>query len=186
MRERGEKIVLAAVGLAQRLLGGAAFGDVQRRAHVARESAAIVEVRLRFVVNPTNRAIGEKDAVLVFVSRALLQRCAKMSIQLRGVLRMDVLTQQRGVVGRRGGRIQSENALLLVRPDRRLRRRIVLPTADMRDPLPLGQLSARTLQRFLCLFAGGDVEIDSDQRDELARGIPLRPPQVLMPAHAAL
>ena len=127
------------LALAPLSLGLLALGDVQGGAQVAFEPALGIETGLGPVIAPAQAAVGSQDAVLQLVDGGVLQRGAEGALQPLRVLGREVPPQQLVVVRRGSRRLQPEDAILLVGPDRLPGGDDVFEGADMGDPLGLGE-----------------------------------------------
>ncbi len=91
VRERRDEVVLLAIGLAQRLLGVLALGDVHRDAEAAHRLAGGVVLDLAAVADPGRAAVGLQDAELEGERLVLRDRLGAALHEHRPVVRMHQL-----------------------------------------------------------------------------------------------
>ena len=178
VRQHGDEIVFAAVGLVQRQFGQLARGDVHRHAVVAQRRGVGAVLGLAVVVDPHQPAVGVQHAKFMRDRMAQRDRLLAQEQELGAVVGM----HQRGHAAAGGLevlRIDAEHPVGLLGPPQHAAHQVEVEHAHAARLQHQGQTFTLDAQPFLGQLAVGDVGNDADQQVRPAVG---QPRQHLAPA----
>ena len=178
VRQHGDEIVLAAVGLVQRQFGQLACGDVHRHAVVAQRQVVGAVLGLAVVVDPHQPAVGVHHAKFMRDWMAQRDRLLPQEQKLGAVVGM----HQRGHAAAGGLevlRIDAEHAVGLLGPPQHAAHQVEVEHAHAARLQHQGQAFTLDAQPLFGQLAIGDVGNDADQQVCPAVG---QPRQHLAPA----